>query len=101
MRIGDIEANASTNQAVPWYQQIVTSLTQAAQAYITVDQQKALNQINLQRARLGQSPLDATQYQTGFSMGLGGSTQNTLLTIAAIGGGVWLLTSVIGGRRRR
>lgn len=101
MRIGDLAPNAAVNQAVPWYQALVTSLSQAASAYVTVDQQKSLNQINLERARNNLPPLDSTQYQTGLSLGLGGSTQNTLITVAAIGGGIWLLTSIIGGRRSR
>lgn len=101
MRIGDIAANDSTNGAVPWYQAILNTLTQGAQAYITVDQQKQLNAINLQRAQQGLSPLDASRYQTGFNVGLGSSTQNTVLIGVGILAGVYLLSSLAGGSRRR
>lgn len=101
MRIGDLTANTSTNENVPWYQQILNSLTQAGAAYLSIEQQRELNKINLTRAQQGQPPLDSTQYQTGVNVGLGSSTQNTLITIAAVGGGVFLLSKLLGGNSRR
>lgn len=103
MRIGDLTANATVNENVPWYQQILNTLTQAGAAYLTIEQQRELNKLNLLRAQQGQPPLDSTQYQTGVNVGLGGSTQNTLITVAAIGGGVYLLSKLLssGNSRRR
>lgn len=102
MRIGDLTANTSTNQDVPWYQQILNSLTQAGTAYLSLEQQRELNKANLTRAQQGLPALDASLYYPGVNVGLGSSTQNTLLMVAAVGGGVWLLTTLIGsGRRRR
>ena len=101
MRIGDIAPNADTNANVPWYQALLNSLTQAGTTYLSIEQQRELNKINLQRAQSGLPPLDSSQYQTGVSVGVGSSTQNTLITVAAIGAGALVLSSLLGGRRRR
>lgn len=101
MRIGDVLPNETTNKDVPWYQQILSTLTQAGQTYLTIEQQRELNKMNLQRAQQGLPAIDVSMYQAGVNVGISRSTQNTLLTVAAVGGGVWLLTSLLSPRRRR
>lgn len=101
MRIGDLTTNQTVNADVPWYQQILTTLTQAGQTYLSIEQQRELNKVNLQRLQQGLPALDASMYQAGINVGLGQQTQNTLLWIAGGVGAVWLLTSVMGSRRRR
>lgn len=75
-----------------WYESLARLLPTLAATY----QQKQLLQIQVDRARQGLPPLNASQYGAGFNIGLSQDTQNMIL----IGGlallGVFLLT-----RKRR
>lgn len=101
MRIGELTANQTVSTDVPWYQQILNTLTQAGTAYLSIEQQRELNKANLLRAQQGLPAINSLQYQTGVNVGLGSDTQNTLLWIAGGIAGVWLLTSVLKSPRRR
>lgn len=81
--MADIQPNVNT-QPLPWYQNFLNSITQLGTAYLTFEQQRQLNQINVQRAALNQPPLSAAEYTAGFNVGVGRSTQNTLLIVAGI-----------------
>lgn len=100
MRIGDILPNQNVTKDVPWYQQLVNTLTQAGTAYLSIEQQRELNKANLARAQQGLPPLDASMFQTGVNVGLGQQTQNTLLWVVGGVAGVWLLTSILNRSRR-
>lgn len=99
LTMGDIAANAGA-QPVPWYQNVLQQLSTAATSYLTFEQQRELLQIQNERARQGLPPLDVSQYTPGVSVGVAQSTQNTLLLIVAIAGGVYLAGQFFGGRRR-
>jgi hypothetical protein len=94
MRLGNVSANATT-QAVPWYQSVLQTVTQAATAYLTLDQQKELLRIQNERARQGLPPLDVSQYTPGVSVGVEASTRNTaLLVVGLLVGGMILAKAI-------
>lgn len=99
LTMGDIETN-SGGKPVAWYQDVLQSLTGAATAYLTLEQQRDLLRIQNERARQGLPPLDVSQYTPGVSVGVAQSTQQTLLWIVAIAGGVYLAGQLLGGRRQ-
>lgn len=101
MRMGELTANANTSAEVPWYRQILNALPGIATTYISVEQQRELNKINLSRANQGLPAIDASDYQPGIQAGINKSTQNTIIIVAAGIAGALVLSQVLGGRRRR
>lgn len=95
MNLSDITTASDSTNATPWYQNFLSSLANIATTYLTVDQQKQLNTINLQRAQQGLRPLDVTAYTGGVNVGLSSSTQNTALMVAGIIGGLFLVSKLI------
>ncbi len=87
-----------TNTPQPWYQSILDTVAKAGTVYLSLEQQKQLNNINTDRAARGLAPLDATQYQAGVNVGVSTSTQNTLMILVGGGLAVWLLTSLLKRR---
>lgn len=93
----DLSVNATT-QPTSWFGSVLNDISKAATSYLTLEQQKELNAINLQRAQQGLPALDASQYGLGVSVGVSQSTQNTLLLIA---GGVVLAIVASSFLRKR
>lgn len=79
----------------PWYQSVADNLTKIGTAYLTLAQQKQLNEINIQRAQQGLAPLDASQYQTGVQVGVSQSTRNTGIIIVSVIAATWLLSTLL------
>jgi hypothetical protein len=100
MRIGDLAPNATVNKDVPWYQQILQALPALGTTYLSIKQQGELNKLNLQRANQGLPAIETQDYQAGVQVGVSRSTQNTILLVAAGLGGAYVLSQVLGGRRR-
>ncbi|MGH2855476.1 MAG: hypothetical protein ACRDLF_14940 [Solirubrobacteraceae bacterium] len=70
-----------------------------------LDTQNQLVQLQLQRAQAGLPPLNVSslglpQLGPTLNLGLSSTTQSALFWVLGIGGGVLLLSSVLGGRRR-
>lgn len=80
--------------SVPWYQSIVDDISKVGQAYLTWDQSKQLNALNIERAKKGLPALDASQYQMGLNVGVSSGTQNTVLIVAGVLGAAWILSSL-------
>lgn len=99
--IGDIVANQSTNEKVPWYQQILNALPGLATTYLSIEQQRDLQRLNLQRAAQQLPPLSIDDYAPQVQAGLTKSTQNTVLLVAAGIGGALVLSALLKGNRRR
>lgn len=99
LTMGDIETNTGA-KPVAWYQDVLQQLTTAATSYLSLEQQRELLRIQNERARQGLPPLDVSQYTPGVSVGVAQSTQNTLLWVVTIAGGVYLAGQFLGGRRR-
>ena len=58
---------------------------------VQLDQQRSIMQINIQRAKLGQPPIDPTSYSgVGVQVGLAPSTQN-MIVLGLLGLGAILL----------
>ncbi|NDG19588.1 MAG: hypothetical protein EB117_15130 [Betaproteobacteria bacterium] len=69
-------------------QKILTSL-------VMTEQQRQLMQLNIERAKLGQPPIDINRYTgVGVNVGLSQGTQ-TLVTYVAIGAGLLLLFNAL------
>lgn len=102
MRLGDTASvdNPTQPTATVGFSSFLDNLVKAATAYLTYDQQKQLMQINTQRAAQGLAPLSIDQYAAGVNVGLTNSTQNTLLWIAGGLGAVFLVSSLMKGKRR-
>lgn len=95
--IGDVLANQTVNQDVPWYRQLLNALPGIATTYLSVEQQRKLLQLNIERARLGQPAISVDEYASaGVNVGVNRSTQNTII-IVALGIGATILLS----RQRR
>lgn len=88
--MGDVSSNVGA-QPTAWYQDVLQQLSTAATAYLTLEQQRELLKIQNERARQGLPPLDASAYTPGVSVGVAQGTQNTVLIVAAIFAGVYLL----------
>lgn len=75
---------------------ILSGIADLAPVYLATEQQKQLNEVNLQRAKNGLSPLDASE-ASGVSaqVGLSKSTQNTILGAVGIGAAALVLTHVM------
>lgn len=86
---------ATTSANVPWYQSVLQNLTQAGTVYLSLQQQKQLNEINLQRAQQGLPPIDASQYQAGVNVGVSNSTQNTVLIVVGVLAAAWIVSSMV------
>lgn len=91
---GELPVNATT-QPVAWYQSVLQTAAQVATTYLTLDQQRELLQIQNERAKQGLPPLDVSQYTPGVSVGVAQSTQNTVLLLAGLGIGAYLLGKVL------
>jgi hypothetical protein len=92
--IGDtnsVQASTGT-QDTPWYTSVLNNLTQAATAYLTLEQQRNFMEINTQRLREGLPALDVSQYAPGVQVGMASDTKRTLLLLAG-GAGVLFLAS--------
>jgi hypothetical protein len=93
--------NESTSpSAGPWYQNLFDTIARAGTVYLSIEQQKQLNAINIQRANSGLDPIDASQYQAGVNVGVSSSTQNTVLIVVGVLGAAWILSSFVGRSRR-
>jgi hypothetical protein len=71
-----------------------------------LDTQNQLVQLQLQRAQAGLPPLNVSnlglpQLGPTLNLGLSSQTQSALFWVLGIGGGLLLLSSVLGGRGRR
>lgn len=91
----ELTANATTQPTV-WYQNVLNSVTQLGTAYLTLEQQRQLNQINVQRAAANLPPLNAAEYTAGFNVGVGQSTQNTAIFIVGLLVGGYVLGKILG-----
>lgn len=78
--------------------------------WLQTDAQRQLNEINVERAKRGQAPLNAQQYMQQMAtpqmnFGLTGQTQNMVYAVAILGGGFLLIREILkprnGGRGRR
>lgn len=78
---------------------ILDSLVKAGTAYLTLDQQRKLMDLNVKRAQQNLPPIDAANYAAGVNVGLTSNTQSMLLIAVGVIAVVWLLTSVVGRRR--
>lgn len=77
-----------------WFDTLPRLLT----GLIATDQQRKILQIQIDRAKAGLSPLDASQYGMGVNVGLSPDTLSTLKTGGVIIGGILLLTLLKKGR---
>jgi len=74
----------STNAATGW-QATLNNLLQAGQAYLTLEQQRELQRVNLQRAQQGLAPLDVSQYGMGVNVGVSSETSKLVKTALIFG----------------
>ena len=82
--------------------QISSLLTNLGSAFLPLYQQKKMLDIQVERARNGLPPLDTSAYDSasgGVNVGVNRSTQNTLLMLAGIAAGGFLLVKLLGKRR--
>lgn len=96
---GDTVTNASGTGSAPWYQSLLDNISKLGTSYLSIEQQRQLDQINVQRAQQGLAPIDTSQYQTGVNVGVSASTQQTVLIVVAVLAGAWILSSFIGKKR--
>lgn len=90
-----------------WASAISSALQVAGQAYLTKTQVDAMNsiaQVNIQRAQQGLPPLPSDPSLYGVpgpsvNVGLSAATTKTLMIGGGLLLGVWVLTSVLGGKR--
>lgn len=93
-------AEPSTNDSFDWQgllTQAPTVIKDLMLASSTAEYQSKLMEINLQRARQGLRPIDASQYAPQMNVGLAPSTQNTIAglsvgTLVLAAGAAFLLT---------
>ena len=79
-------------------QSLITTITQAGAAYLSLDQQKRVLAIQLDRARRGLPPLDVGAYMDpnqGVNVGINQGTQRTLLYLVGGLGAVFLLSRLL------
>lgn len=74
--------------------QWVAALSDVAKTYALTNAQRQLLDVQVERARAGLPPLDSTQYGLGVNVGVGSGTQTTLMIIAAILAGAFILKRV-------
>ena len=98
MRLGDVNP-ATAPAEVPWYTALVNSVATLGGTYLTLKQQNDFAKIQTQRAQQGLPPLAIGDYAAQLQVGLGSSTQNTLIMIAAGGIGAYLLLGLMKKRR--
>lgn len=82
LTLGDTASEQSNPTSVAnqsWWEKVVDGATKLGTAYLGYKQQRDLNKINLERAKLGQDPLETSDYQTGINVGLSPSTRDLLL----------------------
>lgn len=83
---------AVAQSVVPGDPDYVAKALSLAQAWVTTDAQRRLLNIQLERARRGEPPLDSSQYGLGVNVGLSPETLKTV-GIAVLGiGALFLLT---------
>lgn len=99
--IGDIVANQQVTDNVPWYQKLLSALPGLATTYLSIEQQRDLQKLNLKRAGQQLPPLSIDDYAPQVQAGLTKSTQNTVLLVAAGIGGALVLSALLKGNRRR
>ena len=78
--------------------QIISTITQAAAAFLPLYNQQQLLRVQLERARAGKPPLDTSAYESatqGINVGVNRSTQNTLLWLAGGLAGVYLISKLL------
>ena len=79
-------------------QSLIQTVTQAGAAYLSLDQQKRVLKMQLDRARQGLPPLDVGAYldpNQGLNVGLNTGTQRTLLYVVGGLGAVFLLSRLL------
>lgn len=83
--LGAPEPQTLTQDEGTWVDDLTGFITDLAPVYVATEQQKQLNKLNLERARMGQAPLDASQASTiSTQVGLSPQTQQTMLLGAGI-----------------
>jgi hypothetical protein len=100
MLLGDTLDTATQPTQTVGFQSIVDDIFKAATAYLSFDQQRALMNLNTQRAAQGLPALSPEQYAAGVNVGLTNSTQTTLLWIAGGLGAAFILSSFLKRERR-
>jgi len=74
----------STTPATGW-QSTLDNLLRAGQAYLTLEQQRELQRINIERASQGLAPLDVSQYGMGVNVGVSNETSKLVKTALIFG----------------
>lgn len=84
-------------------QTIVNTLKDIAATALPLYQQQKLFDLQLKRAANNLAPLDTSTISdiSSVKVGIDSNTKNTLLMVAGVGGGILLLSKMLGGRRRR
>lgn len=94
-----IETAAPTSGS--WWDQyggdVISAIKSVGTAYLTLEQQKELNDLNMSRAQRGLLPLSPSQFAPQVNVGMSQDTKKLLLYAALAGGAVLLLSS---SRRR-
>jgi len=94
------EQNPTAGASGPSFlDQLVSFGQKLIPAALSFEQQRNLNELNLERARKGLPPLNTSQYMAQsapqFRAGLTPDTQNMLMMGGAAILGVWLLSAII------
>ena len=102
--LGEIDARlpaavaAETQAGKPWWETGLDALDRIARTLVLSEQQRDLMRINLERAKLGQPPLDVASYSgIGVNVGLSPGTQR-VVTYALLGIGVVALIALMNRR---
>lgn len=91
---------AEPEEELEWWEKGTEIISALIPVYVASEQQKALNELNLERAKLGQPPLDASQASTiSTQVGLSPQTLNTLMVVG-VGLAVAIGVSAFGGKKR-
>lgn len=94
-RIDALQTQINATGSTPWYEDILGIGKQV----LTLAQMKQLQDINLQRAQKGLTPLSAAQYAPTLNVGVASETQRMVLLMALGLGAVILLPALLKNRR--
>lgn len=99
IKLGATEQPAPSEPSL--WDNIVGGLEKLVPVYLATEQQKQLNDINLQRAKAGLSPLDASDASTiSTQVGLSPKTQQTILLGTGIVAAALVMPKLLGGSKR-
>jgi hypothetical protein len=102
MQSGGLGATETAPAEKSWLDMLTDTVKDLAPVYLATEQQKRLNELNLERARNNQPPLDASQAASVTAqVGLSPQTQYTILGAAgllAVGLGAVMLRPKRGRR---